>query len=131
MGRIFNHSFLEDAKRQSATSVENGDDKAAKSKELPNSKTTLPTKSPPIEQPEQQAAATWLKEILAKSVNTLAGEYKPNQESYEPAMVETSMINHDDNRYNNMPCLEKTRIKVPGVKNDYIHANYVGLVAVS
>lgn len=92
------------------------------------SKKAKESKSPPIEQPEQAAATAWVKETLEKSVGDLAGEYQPNPAQYEQTLIASSVANHEDNRYKNMPCLEKTRVKVVGAKTDYINANYVGLV---
>lgn len=102
--------------------------KQSKGKEKTPEDAKKEEESPPLDRTEQQHAVVWLKEIFQKSVKELAGEYQPNQKEYEPALVATSAANEDDNRYGDIACLEKTRVKIHGAADgkDYIHANYVG-----
>uniref|UniRef100_A0A1I8A5Y9 Protein-tyrosine phosphatase n=1 Tax=Steinernema glaseri TaxID=37863 RepID=A0A1I8A5Y9_9BILA len=78
----------------------------------------------------QEELTKWVNKTLEKGVHGLQQEFE-KLKSFVPEINNASAfelpVNKPKNRYNDIICLENSRVKINnrGPENDYIHANYV------
>ncbi|CAJ0576621.1 unnamed protein product, partial [Mesorhabditis spiculigera] len=77
-------------------------------------------------QPEYQALVTqFVIMTLDKTMLQLRTEFSIHKRVADKADTVAFLQNQPKNRYKDVPCLDNCRVKLTGVENDYIHANYV------